>query len=277
MRRAILLSLFGSLLGVLSASSSVGAVATPDIVSIGDSVAAGAGLSTASGAQNQLCDRSKQSYPYVVAGTLRQSLLHLPCYGAKIDEGIYGAQQRGDTRISAQLPRAFRYGTPKTLLVTIGANDLRWTELIQKCYAYSCGSKFDTARTAAYRADIQYELSRMIYEVRHRSDGTPPRLYLSGYYLPFTDASCIESSDVDGKITTSEQSWVASQTKKLNTVIERIAHTFSGVEYVPLDFTGHEACSSDSWVQGIDGNVPLHPTADGQRAIAQSFLREIRD
>jgi lysophospholipase L1-like esterase len=239
-------------------------------VAMGDSVAAGAGLPPLAGAtsQDELCDRSSEAYPYLIADSLQTTVVQLSCSGAKVDEGIYGTQVRSGVRVPAQLPIAFSNGTPDLMTFTIGANDIRWTQFIRQCYITRCGFAVDSARTKIYRADLRIELTRMLNQINSRSAGNPPRVLISGYYSPIASTECLPSN----RITTAESAWLSDQTVRMNQAINSVIPLFSFAEFVPLDFTGHELCSADPWVQGLEAAAPIHPTADGQAAIAQSFL-----
>jgi lysophospholipase L1-like esterase len=237
---------------------------------MGDSVAAGAGLSPLTGATttDELCDRSSQAYPYIIAERLQSSVIHTACTGAKTDEGIYGDQVRSGTRIPAQMNAAFAEGTPEIITVTIGANDVRWTQFIRQCYVTRCGLAVDNARMKLYRTDLRLELTRMLTQMRIDSQGTPPRVYIGGYYSPLASTDCISGD----RITTVEAEWMNLQTENLNQAIRSVIPLFDFAEFVPVDFNGHELCASEPWVQSLDAEAPIHPTAAGQAAIAESFL-----
>jgi lysophospholipase L1-like esterase len=163
---------------------------------------------------------------------------------------------------------AFANGTPEVITATIGANDIRWTQFIRQCYVTRCGFAVDNARTKIYRADLRIELVRMLNQIHTNSAGNPPRVLLSGYYSPIASTECLAAN----RITAAEASWLNDQTARMNQAIRSVIPLFSFAEFVPLDFRGHELCSSDPWVQGLEAAAPIHPTSAGQAAIAESFL-----
>ncbi len=247
---------------------------SPSYVALGDSIAAGAGLPITGGStEDTVCARSAQAYPYQVAAGLGTSVTHLACSGAKVDEGIYGEQQRGGLEIAPQLDRAFQAGTPDLITVTIGANDARWLQFVQSCYVWTCDTRSQSALLKVYRADLRIELAYMLSKIKQASSGTPPTVLLSGYFAPFSTLDCVETD----RITNTEQAWLKKQASALNQAIRSVVPYYSFAQYVPIDFTGHELCSADSWVQGINDSVPFHPTAEGQTAIAEAFLAAVRD
>lgn len=275
MRRFTLLVITATLfLGTILAPVAGALPTSPTYVALGDSVAAGSGLPIITWATSldKKCERSSQSYPYQIAAQLQTTVTHLACRGAKVDEGIYGKQSRSGTRVAPQLETAFENGAPDLITATIGANDARWTQAIRKCYTRTCGSDFDDVRAKVYRADLRIELYRMLSEINQKSEGSPPQVLLSGYYTPFSGANCTDTR----RISATEQAWLNDQTAKLNQAIQSVIPYFSFASYVPLDFSGHELCSSDPWVQGASSKAPLHPTAAGQTAIANAFIEATR-
>jgi len=245
------------------------AVAYPDYryVAMGDSVAAGLGLGTAT----TDCGRSTEAYSTAIADYYSIRAENIACSGAKADEGIYDEQETADGEvIDAQLDTAFAGGTPDLITLTIGANDLRWTQFIRQCAVLRCGGSFDDARAAAYLTDLRIELWWTLREIERRSAGSPPLVALSGYYQPF--ASGGECSDRQG-ITDNEAAWLNRQATALSNVIRSEANRQADFAlYVPADFSGHELCSGDSWIQTRNDPAPFHPTAAGQQALADSFI-----
>lgn len=230
---------------------------------LGDSVAAGAGLSTTT-----VCDQSTQAYPYSIAQSTGLTLSHYACSGAKADEGIYDAQTRSSTTLPAQLDQAFSNGTPDLITLTIGANDARWTQFIRQCYYIRCGYSVDTARFNTYLADMKLELNIIMAKILTMSEGNPPQVIVTGYYNPFSSTACASTDN----LTTKEVSWLRARASSLNTAIRGTIGKYSYADFAPVSFSGHEICSADSWIQGPTDLAPFHPTAAGQEAIATAVL-----
>ncbi len=235
---------------------------------LGDSVAAGAGLSVTS----STCDRSTEAYPYIVAQSTGLALSHLACTGAKADEGIYGIQERDSVSIPAQLDQAYSSGAPSLITLTIGANDTRWTQFIRQCYYIPCGYSIDTARFNAYLVDLKLELNVIMAKIHSLSNGRAPQVIVTGYYEPLAMTPCASTEG----ITANEASWLAARSSSLNAAISGTVAKYSFAEFAPVSFAGHELCSTDSWIQGPSGSMPFHPTAAGQHAIATSVLSAYR-
>lgn len=262
MRVGILLSAATLLLAMttpLHASAMTGSYAA-----LGDSVAAGAGLPS----DVVPCQRSEEAYGYIVSNTTGLPIHHLACTGAKADEGLYDEQERDGYILPAQLDQAFTGGTPSLITITIGANDVRWTQFIRQCYYITCGYDFDTARYAAYLTDLKLELNVVMAKIHALSGGSPPQVILTGYYQPLAAATCSDTVN----LTTSEAAWLSERTTALNQAISDTANKYSYAKYAPVSFAGHELCSSDPWIQGPTDPAPFHPTATGEVAIANAVL-----
>lgn len=252
--------------------------ASPKYVALGDSIAAGAGLPVGAGTEDALCARSASAYPSLLAAKLSTSVTNLACSGAKDSDGIINAQMVGNTTIPSQLDRAFTNGTPDLITITIGANDVRWVDLIGKCYISTCGGVKDTAAAAGYLTYFQAKLAYTLHQIKDRSGShTPPKVLITGYYYPVSSASCL-----GGAVTSSELNWINAETDNLNksirqtiTATAKVSSWFKGTytfaTYVPLSFDGHGICSNQPWVQGLSDLAPLHPNATGAAQIASTL------
>jgi lysophospholipase L1-like esterase len=151
------------------------------------------------------------------------SLQHLACSEAKVDEGVYGNQKVRKTTVSAQLDQAFSGGTPRLMTFTIGTNDARWTQFIRQCYYIRCGYKIDTARFGVYLVDLKLELNILMAKISRLSNGTPPQVILTGYYNPFSSASCSATKG----LSSAEITWSRSRTQSLNSAISSVVSKYS--------------------------------------------------
>lgn len=266
-----LFSVVASLLllaGILPAT--VNAQSGMRYVAMGDSVAAGIGLKSLSSptAKDLACGRSAQAYSKYVAAGLGTSVKNVACSGASADN-LYNTQTRSGVTLAPQIDAAFASGRPDVITITVGANDIGWQNFIKKCYAYSCGSSTDNATAKTLRGVLRAQLFKALWYVNQKSNGNPPKVLLTGYYAPFSSKQC---SDTAG-LTAAEKTWVNSQTAQLNQAIYSVTQWFGTAQYVPVSFAGHTLCSSSPWIQGLKAAAPFHPTATGQKAIANAILK----
>ena len=240
-------------------------------VALGDSVAAGIGLQNYS--DSSACNRTNESYPNLVAQARNYNLTNLACTGATLPEGILGAQNVNNLAVAPQLDKLFALPRPEVISVTIGANDAGWTSLLAKCYTSTCGSEADTATVDARLTAVTSHLTTMLTRIRDHYGATIPKAVVTGYYqlLPAIIGSCPDATGIDQ----SEVTWARARQESIISVLKTVTGQFSFATFAPIDFTGHELCSANSWEQGISDKAPYHPTADGQAAIARAVESSI--
>jgi lysophospholipase L1-like esterase len=238
-------------------------------IALGDSVAAGYGL-TADPNDITDCGRGNSAYPNVVARKLNLKLQWRACSGATTSEGILGAQPLDDTQLKPQVSN-LPATPPKLISITIGANDIHWTDIIGRCYSDVCGTAADTTAVEQFRSTLDLNLRTVLDAIQTRYDRYEPRVVVTGYYqvFPATDVpGCTELTNV----TTDERSWWRDQENELNQSIQLAVQDYSFVRFVPVNFDGHELCATDSWIQDATSAGAFHPTGDGQAAIAKAVL-----
>lgn len=238
-------------------------------VALGDSVAAGIGLSTQT---NATCKRTSQAYAYTVAKSLgvASSSAHIACSGATAGD-LVTKQGIDGPNVTAQLDTAFAKGTPQIMTITAGANDAHWSTFLKKCYLATCGTKADTVAANALLETMQLKLFYAFNSIQNRSAGTPPKVYITGYYNPLSSSCTTE------RLSASELAWINAETQAINQTIQNVSKYYSFAEFVPVTFAGHDVCSKAPWVQGLSDKAPFHPTATGQKAIASAILKAIRN
>lgn len=238
---------------------------------LGDSVAAGLGLKKASGSTSRdvQCGRSPQAYTTTIARAANLPIINAACSGATAGD-IFTEQGVSGPNIPPQLDAAFAKGTPALMTITAGANDAHWRGFLRTCYATNCATGASTTAANAYLVSLQLKLYYMFYAIQSRSSGTPPRVYVTGYYNPLSN-NCLSS-----RITSAEIAWLNAEATALNQTIQNVTNAFSSfATFVPVSFAGHDICASTPWVQGLAGKAPFHPTAAGQQAIAKAILAKM--
>lgn len=254
--------------GSAANTSSATKSSTGEYVALGDSVAAGLGLPVTKGS-DPACGVSDKAYPTRVAASTGLPFRNLACSGATAGDLVTEQHLSGTSRdIEPQLDTAFRNGTPKLMTITAGANDLYWQYFAQKCYTSTCGTTADQVIASGLQTALAAKLSYDLASIQSRSNGTPPTVVLTGYYLPLA-AACTQQN---AAVTAAEVSWLNGQLKILNQTIANSAAAYPFARYAAVDFSGHELCTSNPWIQDINGVAPLHPTAAGQRVISKAIL-----
>ena len=254
-----------------SKKNSVNELPTETYTALGDSVAAGVGLTPDSDAS--ACDRTDQSYPYQLSVKLHYKLYSHACSGATFASGIIGSQEVNKLVLPTQLQQLFSDRKPALITLTIGANDIDWTKLLAKCYTGVCGSDADTAMVSAKLSVVGDNVRATLNQIRdHYTLGTP-LVIVTGYHqvFPSNGISCSDLTNIDS----SELTWGRNLQANLNETISSAVAGSDFAHFVPIDFTGHELCTTTPWVQGLNDKQPYHPTDRGQRAFAEQLAEAV--
>jgi hypothetical protein len=236
-------------------------------VVMGDSTAAGAGLPwvTHASAADKACGRSSQSYALDLAGVNGWKALNLACDSATIAHGLLGPQQQGARRIPPQIDTALQVKDPAVVIVSVGADDLQWSAILEYCAASAqCDSRASNAYFQQKLAQFSTDYLQLLIQLG--SLPGHPRVIINRYYDPFgSDVSCIVQRGLTPAKVSTIQTWLAA----LNQVLAKGAAQFGFLSPQP-SFAGHTLCSPLPYVQGLGDAAPFHPTALGQLAIALS-------
>jgi lysophospholipase L1-like esterase len=252
-----------------------GSKQTDAYIALGDSVAAGLGLPTWPDAtsQDKTCGRSPESYAFEVGRQLNRPHVLYACSGASSGD-LFTRQWISNSNPDIQLNQAFSQGTPAVMSITVGANDLGWRSMIQRCYSSTCGDTLQTSLVDARLALMEHNLNTAMDQIQQRSAGRPPVVVLTGYYNPISTQCATVLPD---RITSQEISWVTDGVNKLNQRLQTVANRYgSFARYAAVDFSGHDLCSGNSWVQSLNDPAPIHPTSAGQQAIARSVVAAVK-
>jgi lysophospholipase L1-like esterase len=249
-------------------------------VALGDSVAAGLGYNNGQGTdEDKACGRSQEAYVYDVANKLNAKLSGTPvnvsptnvsCQGATT-RNLLESQTVNGVTAQPQLNAAFKNGTPNLLTITSGANDVHWASFIGACFtAANCDTPQNTAAVQNYINAMSTDMKTALQNIKQRSAFIPPIVVATGYYTPVS-AACSNAN-----FTPAEIAWVQNATAELNTAIRNSTQgSYWFARFAPVDFTNHDICSADSWIQRPGESAPFHPTPKGQEVLAQSVLAAI--
>ena len=234
-------------------------------VVMGDSTAAGLGNPAKAHPSrvDKACQRSADTYAADLARVNGWQVLNLACSGATIPAGILGPQQRGQVTVPAQLAAAKKATRASVVIVSVGADDLRWSALLRLCtVTRACDNKAAVAyfqqRLAAFTVGYYQLLKQLAALPSH------PTVLINLYYNPFdSHQHCLDSVG----LTPAKQKSLTVLLDALNNVLARGAQA-SGLIPVRQDFTGHALCDSRPYVQGLHDPAPFHPTSAGELAIA---------
>jgi lysophospholipase L1-like esterase len=264
-----------------------------DVVVVGDSTAAGVGNGdlVRPSSLDTTCGRSRDAYAQVLQSATGHRVLNLACSSATLDSGVLGAQVEGTVVVPPQIGVLKAITSVRTVILSVGANDVGWSDFLQLCYALTrCD---DTASEQLFRSRL--DTFRLQYaQLLEQLSALPsrPQVLVTDYYDPFgTTFDCAalsEPNEVDslpagagfaadpGGIDQEEKvrrkvDPLRSELAAINTVLAQGAEAFGFVAVHP-SFDGHALCSDQPWVQGLRDRYAFHPNAAGELAIAAALL-----
>ncbi|MET8424361.1 SGNH/GDSL hydrolase family protein [Nocardia sp. NPDC004860] len=271
----------GTLVSIAPATADAGT----KYVALGDSYAAGVGISNI---LDKTCSRSDRNYAHLFAAARGYSLTDVTCGGATTDSVT-------STQLSAV--------TADTNLVTlgVGGNDIGFTDIVKDCVTagtlgtgsgtgsavfqnlgtgiasgsaevlLGCKNKYDASMPTRL-SQVSAKVAKLVSDIKTRAPQA--RVVLVGYphILPDNAALCagrqpVLPADVD---------WARDTVVGgLNTMLRSQA----GTEYFSTDeiYNGHDVCEAipDRWVNGtsVDNGegAQFHPNQYGHAATAQKM------
>ncbi|WP_307795306.1 GDSL-type esterase/lipase family protein [Actinacidiphila acididurans] len=244
-------------------------------VVIGDSTAAAPGNAPLPNPTplDTACVRSVDAYARDLAEVNGWNVLNLACTGATVPDGVLGVQIVSGHQVAPpQLAEAQRATKAPVLIISVGANDVGWADLTRLCaVSTTCDDRATTAffrnRLTRFAVDYRTLLRQVSTLPQH------PTVLVNEYYDPFgPNADCLKGEG----ITTAKADMLRSRLTELNTVL-RDGADLAGAHPVRPSFTGHELCSTESYVQGPASAAPLHPTPAGELVIALADQQALTD
>ncbi|HEY8673639.1 MAG TPA: GDSL-type esterase/lipase family protein [Candidatus Dormibacteraeota bacterium] len=246
--------------------------ASSSTVVIGDSTAAGAGNARVPKASvvDQACRRSRDSYAADIATVNGSAVVNLACTNASIENGLFAAESINGRVVPSQLDALDAMTGVHTVIVSIGANEMHWAQLMELCLA---APQCDDSASSAWFMQALDGFTIDYYDLLQRLAALPgsPRVIVNEYYDPLP-----AKPDCPGQpsITAAKSAVLLNRLSTFNDVLAAGAASF-GFDAVAPSFAGHELCTSQSFVQGPGDNAPLHPNAAGELAIALADERAL--
>jgi lysophospholipase L1-like esterase len=235
-------------------------------VVIGDSTASGWGLpwGPSPSPLERACGRSPDSYGSDLAAANNWNVLNLACGSATIKDGLLGPEVLSGGQVAApQLPQAEAATHAKVVIVSVGADDLQWSVMTRLCAATAvCNDKV----SSAYFNQLLNSFTRSYYQLLGDLTKLPgrPAVLVNEYYSPFgSSIGCLTKYGM----TPAKEKVLLSRLGQLNTVLGQGARAF-GFGVAKPEFTGHELCTTNPYVQGPGDPAPMHPNSTGDLAIA---------
>ena len=271
------------------------------VVAMGDSVASGEG-NRDGGWLDERCHRSQAAGFEQAARLLGDAegssvtFVSLACSGATNDEGLLGEYEGIEpaspplapqvTQLS-RLVRGLGGGRVDAILVSIGANDVRFSKVAGDCaLPLDCQKKFE-ARVREDLARLPASYDRLGRQLRRAARRTP--VLVSEYFDPTRDQEGAFCPTSLGLLTEDEARWAfESLLRPLNAAVAEAAsrNRWSLVDGVAADFAEHGVCArGDRWVRRLEESAlyqrdhlgTLHPNERGHTAIADRVAPQLAE
>ncbi|WP_245815947.1 SGNH/GDSL hydrolase family protein [Rhodococcus maanshanensis] len=251
-----------------------------EYVNLGDSFSAGSGVYPVVPTAVSQCMQSERNFSHIVAQQLGHRLTDVSCGGAKT--GDFYAPQYPGTR--AQLDAL----TPTTELVTLmigGNNNNTFAGAMATCIGAMVSSPVAQAPCQAqHGAKLAEPIETQTYPALVKAlsdihDRSPQaRVFIAGYpWLLPASGSCYPQMPVAA----GDVPYLRALQAKLNDAVRRAAKE-TGATFVDMSQVseGRDGCKpvGERWIEPMlfaTQPVPVHPNADGERAIAAEMLKAI--
>jgi lysophospholipase L1-like esterase len=258
--------------------------AAGDYVALGDSYVAGPGIPTTTGVPLS-CGRSSNDYPSLVRAAVHASAFtDASCSGATT--GNMTAPQT--TRTGANPPQLDAV-TSRTRLVTvtIGGNDIGFSEIVGQCLSRSAGQPAGAACRVYFNRSGSDVLAQRIAATapkvaavltRIKARAPSAKVLLVGYptLFPASGGGCPEAPFSAGDIAYLDQTFQA-----LNAMLRTQAGV-AGARFVgpARSSAGHDICApaGTRWIEGRNPTSPaaaFHPNALGMRNTAYQVVEAL--
>ncbi len=265
--------------GYLTGSARVSAAVRMDGLPSGRTYAAlgdsySSGLGSEEDYYHQDCLRSVGAWAFEMQSHWQHSTRHLACAGDKI------------AGVREQIPAmnsyfAARAGRPQLITLTVGGNDVGFTDTLKKCVMSECAGMEGTIsdRITALKPSL-VDLYRDLRTMHEYAD------ILVGGYPAVVQVGGTSGNVLCGQIESGERSMIDRLSTELNAAITTSASNagvWSAATTVKSRFAGHNACATGSaeWIHagnldigGINGFIDpksFHPKDSGQLAYATAF------
>ncbi|MEU9702063.1 SGNH/GDSL hydrolase family protein [Streptomyces sp. NPDC047981] len=243
--------LLGAVLALTGAGAAQAAeAAAVDYVALGDSYSSGVGAGSYDSASGD-CKRSTKAFPVLWKNAnAPSSFAFTACSGARTGDVTSG--QLGPLSTATDL-----------VSVTIGGNDAGFADVMTTCVLQSESACIDRVNQAkAYVAStLPGKLDSVYAAIRAKAPNA--RVVVLGYPRFYKlGGSCVAGLSENERRAINEGSDVLNEA----TAKRAADHGYTFASVVPA-FTGHEICSSASWLHSVNWlNIgeSYHPTAAGQ-------------
>jgi lysophospholipase L1-like esterase len=248
---------------LVSALVALGALAAPaatadNYVALGDSFSSGVG--TGSYTLSSSCRRGVYAYPWLVAQQRpNTTLTFVACTGATTSSLMA-------TQIASVTAET------NAVSVTIGGNDIGFSNLIVQCTLANCSAALDSTR-ASLATVLGPSLDTVYTAIRSRA--LTAKVAVLGYPRMFSSAACFGNLGISATERTK-----ANQLADALDVLTSQRAAAAGLTYKSTiaAFTGHAVCSWSAWLNGLNLFSTVesyHPNRNGNSLGYAPLVRSV--
>jgi lysophospholipase L1-like esterase len=242
--KRVVAPILGAVLLALSASAS--AMAADKYVALGDSYSAGNGANSTN--LDSGCNRNTYAYPYLISQQRpNTALTFVACAGAVTGDII-------NNQVNAVT------ADTKIVTITIGGNDIGFTNLIIACTTLGCQSQIN-ASNAKITNELPAKLNATYAAIKAKAPTA--QVVVLGYGKPFANRTCLAATGVS-----------LSEETSLNALVDNLDNTIkaralaAGFSYADVNpaWVGHDVCASNPFTNGLTlfhSADSYHPTRNG--------------
>ncbi len=235
------------------------AAAADRYVALGDSFSSGVG--TGSYTLSSSCKRGVYAYPYLVAQQRPNTALDFVACSGATTSSLMSNQIQAVT------------ATTSIVSVTIGGNDIGFSDLIVQCTLGECSTELDSTRTTL--ASVLDPRLNTVYSAIRNQAAIGARVVVLGYPREFTSVGCFGTLG----ISSTERTKANQLADALDAVIAERAAAFGFTYKSALaSFATHAVCSSSQWLNGLNlfnTTESYHPNRNGNSQGYAPLLRSV--
>jgi lysophospholipase L1-like esterase len=209
------------------------------------------------------CHRSDLAGIAVDSPGTTLALHNLACSGASTKD-VLGGRFKGETSQLQRLTALAKKGSVKVVVISVGGNDLKYTQTMKACAEAWKHSKYcstDTALTRPLNDSVEkvgervFELVRKVQDV-FQDSGTPPRVVLQSYPMPLASGEPATTPQHDENnwdrwstygcpFYNKDLRWLSKEVGPAVTLELKQAARKAGADFVDLThlLDGHEVCA----------------------------------
>ncbi|CAG9538433.1 unnamed protein product [Cercopithifilaria johnstoni] len=238
------------------------------------------------------CHRSSRSWAYKVyewvSDTIvKDSAIHftyLPCTGASVDNGILVfSNNTSQINVLEQITRIRGTG-PDLLMMSIGGNDIGYSEILSTLIGGPTGSLFSTIDMRFFYTSYQLDrVAKAIQKLKPNQVIIPHYFDLTRNERGVVDADCADMRQI------STENLILAEKKilqRINGLITKKSKQYgwTAIEGVAELFRSRGCCSSNSLIRSIRDSIQLqgnsfgafHPIEEAHKQIADLIVKQVQ-